>query len=349
MTEPLNAPPRQSVGDLLSDVTRDLSTLLRQEVELAKAEVTQSAKQAAKGGSMFAGAAVAGHFVLLFLSVALWWALGDAMDSLAWSAVIVAVRLGDRRGRPRSPRPRRVEARGRAAPDDRHRQEDPQRSARTRGEELMSTDPDQIRDDIERTRAELSSDVDALTDKVSPTQAAQRQAERVRSAATGVKDRVMGAVSDGADAARGTAASGADRIGSTASAIGDKASDLPHAAASKTRGNPLAAGLIAFGVGWLVSSVAAEHAPGAAAGAVRQGPGGAARAGGEGRGPDRGADNLRSPPRTLRPRSRTAPPRPVRRLRDEGRDAASALRSDASDAADNVKGAHAANDGGQAF
>ena len=32
---------------------------------------------------MFAGAAVAGHFVLLFLSVALWWALGDAMDSLA--------------------------------------------------------------------------------------------------------------------------------------------------------------------------------------------------------------------------------------------------------------------------
>jgi len=91
MTDPLDAPPRQSVGDLLSDVTRDISTLLRQEVELAKAEVTQSAKQAAKGGSMFAGAAVAGHFVLLFLSVALWWALGDAMDSWAWSAVIVAV------------------------------------------------------------------------------------------------------------------------------------------------------------------------------------------------------------------------------------------------------------------
>ena len=91
MTEPLNAPPRQSVGDLLGDVTRDISTLIRQEVELAKAEVTQSAKQAAKGGSMFAGAAVAGHFVLLFLSVALWWALGDAVDSLPWAAVIVAV------------------------------------------------------------------------------------------------------------------------------------------------------------------------------------------------------------------------------------------------------------------
>jgi putative superfamily III holin-X len=90
MSDSLGAPPRQSVGDLLGEVTRDISTLLRQEVELAKAEVSQSAKQAAKGGSMFAGAAVAAHFVLLFLSIALWWALGDALDSWAWSAVIVA-------------------------------------------------------------------------------------------------------------------------------------------------------------------------------------------------------------------------------------------------------------------
>ena len=103
--------PRQSVGDLLWDVTRDLSRLLRQEVELAKAEVAQSAKQAAKGGSMFAGAAVAGHFVLLFLSIALWWAFGDAMDSWAWSAVIVAVPLGDRRRRAGGSRPGRVQAR----------------------------------------------------------------------------------------------------------------------------------------------------------------------------------------------------------------------------------------------
>ena len=91
MTDPVGAPPRPSVGDLLGDVTRDISTLLRQEVELAKAEIRQSAKAATKSGSMFAGAAVAGHFVLLFLSIALWWALGDAMESLGWSAVIVAV------------------------------------------------------------------------------------------------------------------------------------------------------------------------------------------------------------------------------------------------------------------
>ena len=68
-----------SLGDLLGEVTRDLSTLMRQELELAKAELKQTASRAGKGGGMLAGAGVAGHFVLLFLSVALWYALGQLM------------------------------------------------------------------------------------------------------------------------------------------------------------------------------------------------------------------------------------------------------------------------------
>ena len=79
-----------SLGELLGDVTRDLSTLMRQEVELAKAELKQSATRAGKGGGMLAGAGVAGHFVLLFLSLALMFALGALMP-LGWAAVIVAV------------------------------------------------------------------------------------------------------------------------------------------------------------------------------------------------------------------------------------------------------------------
>ncbi|MFF2243351.1 phage holin family protein [Arthrobacter sp. NPDC058130] len=79
-----------SLGDLLGEVTRDMSTLMRQEVELAKAELKQSATRAGKGGGMLAGAGVAGHFVLLFLSVALWWGLG-ALMGLAWSGVVVAI------------------------------------------------------------------------------------------------------------------------------------------------------------------------------------------------------------------------------------------------------------------
>lgn len=79
-----------SLGDLLGEVTRDLSTLMRQEVELAKAELKETASKAGKGGGMLAGAGVAGHFVLLFLSVALWYSLGELMG-LGWSAVVVAV------------------------------------------------------------------------------------------------------------------------------------------------------------------------------------------------------------------------------------------------------------------
>jgi len=79
-----------SLGELLGDVTRDLSTLMRQEVELAKAEAKQSATKAGKGAGMLGGAGVAGHFVLLFLSLALMFALGALMP-LGWAAVIVAV------------------------------------------------------------------------------------------------------------------------------------------------------------------------------------------------------------------------------------------------------------------
>ncbi|SDK94697.1 phage holin family protein [Arthrobacter sp. ok362] len=79
-----------SLGDLLGEVTRDMSTLMRQEVELAKVELKQSATRAGKGTGLLAGAGVAGHFVLLFLSLALWWALGYVIG-LGWSAVVVAV------------------------------------------------------------------------------------------------------------------------------------------------------------------------------------------------------------------------------------------------------------------
>jgi hypothetical protein len=82
-----------SLGDLLGEVTRDISTLMRQEVELAKAELKQSATRAGKGAGMLAGAGVGGHFVLLFLSLALMWALGSIM-ALGWSALIVAVIWG---------------------------------------------------------------------------------------------------------------------------------------------------------------------------------------------------------------------------------------------------------------
>ena len=79
-----------SLGERLGDVTRELSLLMRQEVALAKAEVSQSASNAGKGIGMLVGAALAGYFVLLFLSVALWVAIGSLIG-YGWSALIVAV------------------------------------------------------------------------------------------------------------------------------------------------------------------------------------------------------------------------------------------------------------------
>ena len=79
----------QSVGELLGEVTRDLSTLMRQEVELAKAEIKTEVSKAGKGAGMLGGAAFAGYMILLFLSCALWWGLSNVMDQ-GWAALIVA-------------------------------------------------------------------------------------------------------------------------------------------------------------------------------------------------------------------------------------------------------------------
>ncbi|AGF71241.1 phage holin family protein [Corynebacterium halotolerans] len=79
----------ESLGEMFSHFTEDLSTLMRQEIQLAKAEATTSAKQAGAGAGMLAAAALGGFFVLLFLSLALTWALGNVMD-LGWAALIVA-------------------------------------------------------------------------------------------------------------------------------------------------------------------------------------------------------------------------------------------------------------------
>jgi hypothetical protein len=153
-----------------------------------------------------------------------------------------------------------------------------------------SSDPEQIRRDIERTQAALSQDVDALAEKVTPGKIVERRVDRARDAATRLKEKVMGsdpygrhgsgesvggsvlsAASTATDRVSGTASSAAssvqDAASSAASSVQGAASsaaastavgavqEAPQAIRRQTRGNPLAAGLIAFGAGWLVSSL----------------------------------------------------------------------------------------------
>ena len=56
----------------------------------------------------------------------------------------------------------------------------------------ISNDPDEIRADIQRTRATLSNDVDELTESVKPQSVARRQVDKVKDAVGSAKDRVMG-------------------------------------------------------------------------------------------------------------------------------------------------------------
>ena len=83
----------RSVGDLLGEVTGDLSKLMRQEVALAKVELKEEAAKAGKAGGLLGGAGAVGYLVLVFLSLALMFALDNAMG-IGWAALLTAVLLG---------------------------------------------------------------------------------------------------------------------------------------------------------------------------------------------------------------------------------------------------------------
>lgn len=133
--------------------------------------------------------------------------------------------------------------------------------------------PEQIQRDIEGTRQSLSADVDRLTEKVSPGRVVGRRVDRVKSTATSLKERVMGSMPDsdslrsagstvgstagsGMSSATGAVSGAASSVGDAVSGIGSAAASAPQAVRQQTQGNPLAAGLVAFGVGMLISSLA---------------------------------------------------------------------------------------------
>jgi hypothetical protein len=106
-----------SFGELLGNVSQDLSTLLRQELALAKAELKTEAGKAGKSAGMLGAAGFAGYMVVLFASIAVWWALANVMDE-GLSALIVAAiwavaggvlySAGRRRLREMNPKPERT-------------------------------------------------------------------------------------------------------------------------------------------------------------------------------------------------------------------------------------------------
>lgn len=112
-------------------------------------------------------------------------------------------------------------------------------------------DPDAIRRDIERTRADLSHDVNALADEAKPGNVVKRQVEGVREGAQNLKERVFGS-DDGYYSSGPSAKERAHELGQEAR---DAVEEAPQQLKQRTRGNPLAAGLIAFGAGALLGSL----------------------------------------------------------------------------------------------
>ncbi|CAA9257025.1 MAG: hypothetical protein AVDCRST_MAG57-2419 [uncultured Blastococcus sp.] len=131
---------------------------------------------------------------------------------------------------------------------------------------MTSNDPDVIRRQIEDTRRELSYDVDALNEKVNPARVMDRRVTAAKGRMTNLKEKVMGsahdttaqtrgAASNAAGSVQGAASSAADSVQNAASSAVGAVQSAPDTIVRQTQGNPLAAGLIAFGVGWLASSL----------------------------------------------------------------------------------------------
>lgn len=190
----------------------------------------------------------------------------------------------------------------------------------------MTSNPDQIRADIERTRSRLSNDVNELTDTVNPANVAKRQVSKARSSLTNAKDKVMGKASDLSDTVSGT-------VSDTGSSVGGAVAGAPSTVKQQASGNPLAAGIIAFGVGWLVSSLmpassveqqAAAKAKDAVLPEVQQ----AAR---------NVAQELKEPAQSAAQEVQQAASEAVDAVKDEGRSAAGDVQDQAGQAKDEIQ------------
>ena len=102
MTQASNAPvtrPHSDVpskddptlGKLVADASRDISSLVRQEIALAKSELRISVKAGGFGIGLFAGAAFIGVLAIIMLSVAIAYFIHMTGLDLAWCFLIVFV------------------------------------------------------------------------------------------------------------------------------------------------------------------------------------------------------------------------------------------------------------------
>ncbi|MBM0232287.1 DUF3618 domain-containing protein [Micromonospora sp. STR1_7] len=233
----------------------------------------------------------------------------------------------------------------------------------------MSSDPDRIRREIETTRNELSSDVDALTDKVNPRRIAGDRVGQARGVFTRAKEKVMGSSSHMGQGASQRMSHMADSVRDETRSLGhqsreamgsvrdearslghqsreamgsvrNEARSLGHQSRERAQGNPLAAGLVAFGVGLLAASLIPPS------GRERQLAGQARNMVSEHSDELRQQasqighqvqDNLREPAQQAAQSVRSTAQHGVSAVRDQGRSAAGHMQGEAHAAADDLR------------
>jgi hypothetical protein len=87
--EPPPGPAPDSLGAAVSEVSEKLSLLVREEIELAKAEVTTKVSSIARGAAAVAVGAVFGVFALIFGLLALAWGLNALIDNSLWAGFLI--------------------------------------------------------------------------------------------------------------------------------------------------------------------------------------------------------------------------------------------------------------------
>lgn len=236
-----------------------------------------------------------------------------------------------------------------------------------------SNDPEQLRREIERTRGNLSQNVNALGEAVDPSNVAKRQAEKVQDrvvgAGRGIKERIMGSnddeyygadgrrryyaddthqsgpgvgqrLSDTGDRVSGAASDAGDRVRDAAGTARDNLEQAPAMARRKTRGNPMAAGLIALGAGWLVGSLLPvserERELAVRAKEAAQDKGQPLVEGAKSVAQD-AADNLKAPLQEAADSLKESAQESVDKVKGEGQDAAQEVKAQAQDSKDNVQ------------
>ena len=107
-----------------------------------------------------------------------------------------------------------------------------------------SADSSRVRNEIDDTREHLGQTVEAIGDRVLPGRIIERRKETTAKSLRGLRDRIMGTAHD-------TREQLADSAGSTV----DHLREAPGSVAQRTEGSPLAAGGVAFAIGFLAAAV----------------------------------------------------------------------------------------------